>query len=91
MKTYNEFIRLSANMVDSNYDSTRFDRLMECSGGQFDGVIVSRSKISSIINFFESTNDYNRFKVSDLINNNINNINKVHNLVLDYEKNKQKG
>ncbi len=90
MKSYNEFMRTMKIEEDPDYDSTRFDRLMEWEGGSFDGFDdLSSSKMSSIVNFLESTNDYNRSKVVALINTNVDNINKVHKIVIDYEKSRQ--
>lgn len=89
MKTFDEFKRVADIIKTPNYDSTRFDRLIESESG-IDGLIISPSKISSISRFYERTNSYNRSKITELINTNIRNVDKVHKLAIDYEKYKQK-
>lgn len=89
MKTYNEFISIIEKEEDPNYDIGRFVRLIDQTEDcTIDEVDISYSKVSSIRRFYEDTNHYNRVKIVDLINTNIRNINKVHKIVIDYEKNK---
>lgn len=87
MKTYNEFMLILESFDDPNFDCARFDYLIEQTDDCIiDGVEVSLLKISSIRRFYEKINPYNRAKVVGLINNNITNIDKVHKIVIDYEK-----
>lgn len=88
MKSYNEFVRVATLMENPDYDVTRFGCLLE-GKIEFDDELLTTSKWSSIVRFYESTNDYNRSKIADLINTNINNVNKVYKIVLDYDKVKQ--
>lgn len=86
MKSYNEFIRITKLMENPEYDSTRFERLLTSVGGNFDGVDISNSKLSSIVMFYEGTNEFNQTKISTLINNSIGNIDRVNNIVIEYYK-----
>lgn len=86
MKSYQNFLRVSSLFEDPGFDPFRFDRVLE---GEHDAVDISESKLSSIIRFYESTNEYNRTKIMDLINISKNNITKVYKIVLDYEEHKQ--
>ena len=88
MKSYNEFMRVISLLKNPDYDSTRFACLIE-GKINIDGKILTTSKISSIIRFYESTNDYNRSKVAELINISMDNFDNVYKIVLDYEKAKQ--
>jgi hypothetical protein len=47
-----------------------------------DGIEINRNKISTIQRFYESTNEYNRTKISKMINNDIDNIDVVYELIL---------
>ena len=90
MKSYNEFIITINNSIHPDFDVSRFDYMIEQIGDcVIDNVSISSSKISSIRRFYEDTNSYNRSKIMNLINTNIRNIDKVHKLVIDYEKLKQ--
>ena len=83
---FSDFIRVCEKLDDPDYDSSRFDRLLEFKDDSvFDGINIERSMVSSIKRFYENTNEYNRSKISNLININIRNFEKVHRIVLDYE------
>lgn len=86
MKSYEEFLRSTSLFEDCDFDPCRFDRVIN---GEDDIIDISKSKLSSIIRFYESTNEYNRTKIMDLINISKNNITKVYKIVLDYEEHKQ--
>jgi hypothetical protein len=87
---YNEFITMMENITSPSYSSTRFDIIIETDGDYEEGdIVVSHSKISSIRNFYNETNDHNRSKMREMINNNVKNIDRVYNMVLEYYKTKQ--
>lgn len=89
---FDDFIDKCKRIQHPDFDITRIDRLMENTGEcKVDGTTVSSSVLASIKRFYENTNEYNRSKVADLINNTIDNIGKVHRIVIDYEtvKNQQ--
>jgi hypothetical protein len=90
---YEDFIFMCEVLNSPDFDSSRMERLLESDDiFECDGVSVRGSKLSSIKRFYKHTNEYNKSKISDLINNNIRNIDKVYNLVLEYENIKhQKG
>lgn len=89
MKSFREFITESNT---KNFSIRRFDELIEkTSTCVIDGYEVHASVLSSIKRFYENTNPYNRAKVVGMINNSIRNVEKVHKLVLDYEKIKSQG
>ena len=82
MKTYSDFI---STVINESYSYGRFDYLLEQeSDCVIDGVTISNSSITLIRRFYENTNTYNRTKISDMINNSISNINRVVNLIKDY-------
>jgi len=90
---YEDFIFMCEVLENPEFDLSRTERLME-SDNLFEekGISISGSKLSSIKRFYKNTNVYNQAKISNLINNNIRNIDKVYNLVLEYENIKhQKG
>ena len=88
MKTYDEFLFEISNR---RYCKDRIKRLLESETSyEEDNVVVTLSKICSIRKFFEATNDYNRSKISNLINNDIGNIDKVYNIVLEWVKHTRK-
>jgi len=83
---FNDFIKMCEVLDDPENDSSRFDRLLETSGDcKFDGVDIDGSVVSSIKRFYINTNEYNRSKVSGLINNSITNLKDVHRIVIDYD------
>lgn len=84
MKTYSQFISALNNSL---YSYGRFEHLLEQDGDcEIDGVVISYSSISTIRRFYNNTNDYNRVKISEMINNNIRNIDRVIALIREYEK-----
>lgn len=86
---FSGFLDKCAQLEDPLVDISRTERLLAHEGNsEFEGLYISSSKISSIRRFYESTNDYNKLKVANLINTNIDNITKVHKIVIDYEKTK---
>jgi len=86
MKLYEDFIFMCKVLDEDSYDPTRITRLLEMTDdGYIDEVFINRSVISSIRRFYEGTNEYNRSKIANLINNNITNFKKVHQIVIDYE------
>ena len=91
MKSYEEFKRRMGLFENPDFDPFRFEVFHEWTEGSIDGFVISEVKHTRILRFYESTNDYNKGKITDLINNNISNFNKVYKIVLDYEKVKQIG
>ena len=89
LKSFEEFKRTSRLFENPEFDPFRFERFYEWTEGLLEGINISRSKYSMILRFYESTNDYNKTKITDLINNSMSNLDKVHRIVLDYEKIKQ--
>jgi len=84
---FSDFIYMMECINNINYNSSRIYIIMESDGDyKEDNIIISSSKISSIRRFYESTNEFNRAKITNLINNNIGNIDKVHNIVMEYIK-----
>jgi len=87
---YDDFIEMMGVLTNPEYSLHRFDLMMESDGDYTeDDKTVSFSKIASIRRFYENTNEYNRYKIKELINNSMDNIDKAHKIVLDYEKSKQ--
>jgi hypothetical protein len=67
------------------------DRLLESDRVFIDSdITVEGSKLPSIKRFYHNTNEYNQRKITDLINNSMNNIDKVYRIILEYEKIKNK-
>ncbi len=84
MKTYSDFI---STVINESYSYGMFDYLLEQeSDCVIDGVTISGSSITLIRRFYENTNTYNRTKISDMINNNIRNIDRVVNLIREYKR-----
>ena len=82
-KSFTEFIVLLENPL---YSYGRFDYLMEQTGECIiEGVSISQNTIFKIQKFYNNTNDYNKSKILNLINNNIENVYKVENIINDYE------
>lgn len=86
MITYNDFLYMCEVVENPHHDPNRFYNLLLIdSDCIFEGVDINTSVISSIKRFHTNTNEYNRSKISELINNNVNNLGKVHKIVIDYE------
>jgi len=80
MKFDDEFI------TELNNDSYNYGRMTSILDSKddciIDGIEINRNKISTIQRFYESTNEYNRTKISKMINNDIDNIDVVYELIL---------
>jgi len=88
---YDDFIQMMEVITNPSYSSIRFDTIIESDGDyEENGINVPYSKIASLKRFYESTNDHNRTKIREMINNNIENIERAYNLVLEVEYHKQK-
>lgn len=86
-KLYDDFVYMCEVLKNPAVDMSRFDRLLEAEGDSvFDGVTLQSSKLSSIKRFYETTNPFNRAKIVELINNSIDNFDKVHKIVIDYNE-----
>lgn len=85
-KTFSEFIVILEN---SSYSYGRFDYLLEQKDDCIiEGVSISHSMIFKIQKFYNNTNEYNKSKILNLINTNIENVYKVENIITDYENSK---
>ena len=85
-KTFLEFVSI---MENPSYLYGRFEYLMEQTDGCIiEGMSISHDTIFRIHKFCNNTNEYNRSKILNLINNNIENVYKVENIINDYENSK---
>lgn len=83
---YDDFMRMCEVLDNPYFDPDRFNVMISSNNGcVIDNISIHRSAINSIRRFYMSTNDYNRSKIAELINNNIRNIKRVHKIVIDYE------
>jgi len=88
---YNEFINKTKKILNDSYDSSRFERLLNSEFEYQEGdIIISGSKLSSIKRFYNNTNDYNKRKISEIINNNIRNVETIYEFIIEYETMKYK-
>jgi len=80
LKFYDEFIsELNNQFYDYGRMSVILERNDDC---VIDGIEIVRNKIATIQRYYESTNDFNRIKMTKMINNDIHNIDVVYELIL---------
>jgi putative lipoic acid-binding regulatory protein len=84
---FNEFIHLMEVIDNPEYNSSRMENIINHKGEYCENnIIISVSHMASIKRFYESTNEFNRVKIAGLINNSMKNIDKVYQLIVEYEK-----
>jgi len=80
LKFYNEFI---SELTNQFYDYSRMSIILESEDNcVIDGIEIVRNKIATIQRYYESTNDFNRTKLTKMINNNVHNVDVVYELIL---------
>jgi hypothetical protein len=86
---YENFISRLKIYTSPSYSFSRFDDILESEGDyEEDGFVIPYSKIASMKRFYETTNEHNRAKIREMINNNIENADRAYNLVLEAEYHK---